>query len=377
MDYLKTLYLHIGTTKTGTSAIQGFCVKNRKVLSSKGYCYPKMPFSYPGFGWRRNALFLQRPIIRDGVRYPDEERQRFLEGMDIIRQLFESYDQVILSDEGIWSASCENRKSLWDELKEYGDRHHFAVKIIVYLRRQDAFLDSLWKQRVKGTRGRRSKISLSWEEFTGDVLEMSRFDYYAGLKRISSVLGRENITVRRYDRRYFPGGMVQADFLQTVGLELTDEYIMAKPSINESLSGNICELKRVVNSLPDLTGGETNYLRKNLLDINSVSGAEYKSSMFSAGEAEAFVGAYRRGNRKVAQEYMDEEELFDMSFDGIHKWQKDNPYLLDDVIRFVAQTNISMLRQMDEENTAVREELERLKGSLRHPFRTFVCAALQ
>ena len=74
---------------------------------------------------------------------------------------------------------------------------------------------------------------------------------------------------------------------------------------------------------------------------------------------------------------MDEEELFDMSFDGIHKWQKDNPYLLDDVIRFVAQTNISMLRQMDEENTAVREELERLKGSLRHPFRTFVCAALQ
>ena len=72
-----------------------------------------------------------------------------MEGMDIIRQLFESYDQVILSDEGIWSASCENRKSLWDELKEYGDRHHFAVKIIVYLRRQDAFLDSLWKQRVK------------------------------------------------------------------------------------------------------------------------------------------------------------------------------------------------------------------------------------
>lgn len=89
------------------------------------------------------------------------------------------------------------------------------------------------------------------------------------------------------------------------------------------------------------------------------------------------IGAYRRGNRKVAQEYMDEEELFDMSFDGIHKWQKDNPYLLDDVIRFVVQTNISMLRQMDEENTAVREELERLKGSLRHPFRTFVCAALQ
>ena len=33
---MKTLYLHIGTPKTGTSALQYFCAGNRKILEEKG-----------------------------------------------------------------------------------------------------------------------------------------------------------------------------------------------------------------------------------------------------------------------------------------------------------------------------------------------------
>ena len=115
---MKTLYLHVGTPKTGTCAIQELCTLNQGLLNSQGYCYPEFPYSYPGFGKRRNAVFLQRPIWKDGVRQPEQEKQRFLEGMDIIRKHFETYDNVILSDEGVWGSSCENRKSIWPELKE-------------------------------------------------------------------------------------------------------------------------------------------------------------------------------------------------------------------------------------------------------------------
>ncbi len=371
---MKTLYLHIGTTKTGTCAIQEFCAKNQKVLNQKGYCFPKMPFSYPGFGRRRNALFLQRPVIRDGVRRPEEETRRFLEGMEVIRQNFETYDNVILSDEGIWAASSEGRAPDWAKLKAYCDEHRFAVKIIVYLRRQDAFIDSLWRQRVKGTRSRRSKVSHSREEYLENILQMSRFDYCAGLKKIADVLGRESMTVRRYDRKSFPGGMIQADFLEAVGLGLTDEYVIPRPTNNESLTENTCEIKRIINSLPDLTGGESNFLREHLLKISAVSGEEYKSSMFSAGEARRFTEQYRQGNREVAKVYMDEEDadLFDMDFDHLRKWEKDNPYLLNDLIRFVTETNVTLLRKMEEESTALSDELERLKDNLRHPFRTCV-----
>ena len=53
----KVVYLHIGTPKTGSSAIQFFCGNNRKLLKEKGVAYPKMPFAFEGIGQYRNAHF--------------------------------------------------------------------------------------------------------------------------------------------------------------------------------------------------------------------------------------------------------------------------------------------------------------------------------
>lgn len=38
--YMKTLYLHIGTPKTGTTSIQEFMVCSREALQKHGICYP-------------------------------------------------------------------------------------------------------------------------------------------------------------------------------------------------------------------------------------------------------------------------------------------------------------------------------------------------
>ena len=35
---MKTLYLHIGTTKTATTSIQKFLEENKDVLQKYGYC---------------------------------------------------------------------------------------------------------------------------------------------------------------------------------------------------------------------------------------------------------------------------------------------------------------------------------------------------
>lgn len=376
---MKTLYLHIGTMKTGTCAIQELCTSNQEILNRQGYCYPKLPYSFPGFGKKRNALFLQRPIVKGGVRQTDAERERFLEGMGIIREHFKTYDNVILSDEGVWGGACKNRKTLWQELKEYSDEHQFSVKIIVYLRRQDLYIDSLWRQGVKGSTNRRSKVAVSWQEYVKNIPIIEQLDYYGELNRISSALGKENVIVRRFDRKKFSDGMIQSDFLELIGLKLTDEYYIKKQSVNESMSGNICEIKRVINLLPGITDSEYVFLRKNLLDINSVSGSEYKSNMFSAQETEAFMETYRQDNRKIAEEYLNEKDtdLFDMDFSSICKWEKDNPYLLDDIIRFATVTNVNILRKMEKENAALRQELDGLKSKLRHPFRTFIRIVLK
>lgn len=376
---MKTLYLHIGTPKTGTSAIQAFCSNNQAVLNSKGYCYPIMPYTYPGIGRNRNAAFLQCDVYKDGVRQDDEEKRRFLEGMSIVRGYFETYDNVILSDEGLWKASYERRKTLWSDLKKYGEKYHFTVKVVVYLRRQDTFIDSRWRQVVKGSGHIRSRVEVSWNQHISNPPQAIQLDYYAALERISAVLDKENVIVRRFDRNHFPDGLIQVDFLKMLGLEMTEEYVITKPSINESFFGNTCEIKRLINAMTDLSDDEYAFLRKALLNINHYSGEAYPSSMFSAQEAEEFLEQYRQGNRKIAEEYLGETgtDLFDMDIKDLDKWEKDNPYMVDDIIRFIAITNAGMMRRTDSENKALKAEIktlkaeiDELKNKLKHPFGT-------
>lgn len=44
---MKTLYLHIGTTKTATTSIQRFLEENKDVLQKYGYCFPDSLHVYP------------------------------------------------------------------------------------------------------------------------------------------------------------------------------------------------------------------------------------------------------------------------------------------------------------------------------------------
>ena len=55
---MPTLYLHIGTPKTGTTALQNFLPANEEVLEQHGICYPDFGFRYAGLGVHRNGHFL-------------------------------------------------------------------------------------------------------------------------------------------------------------------------------------------------------------------------------------------------------------------------------------------------------------------------------
>ena len=54
----KILYVHVGTTKTGTTAIQSFMIDNQEVLNQKGYYYPLFPYRCKDVSERRNARFM-------------------------------------------------------------------------------------------------------------------------------------------------------------------------------------------------------------------------------------------------------------------------------------------------------------------------------
>lgn len=371
---MKTLYVHVGTPKTATSAIQKFCCDNRSVLEAKGYCYPEFPWTYPPKSANRNALFLQS-AVRDasGRRNPEEEKRRVREGLDMVVRQFAEHSCVVLSDEGLWQPMYDRRKTLWQELVEEAKKSGFTVKAIVYLRRQDEFLSSWWNQLIKMRRpvpGRHYE-TMTWEEYRGNVPDSMQLDYYGALERISAVIGKENVIVRRFDKKYFYGGTIQADFLHCLGLEMTEEFRILQENVNMRLSGNMPEIKRILNTMPEMNARENWFFWQALLSCSDISEKEYKCSMFSPEETAEFLEIYEEGNQKIVQEYLLEGDapLFHTDIKDVPKWEKDNPYMQADVIRFIGETDLLLFRKIEEENAKLRRELNELKDMLKHPGR--------
>ena len=95
--------------------------------------------------------------------------------------------------------------------------------------------------------------------------------------------------------------------------------------------------------------------------------------MYSQEEIAQMLDYYGDDNRKVAKEYLHEPgaELFDNTIKDLPKWEKDNPYLLDDIVRFVGASSISLFQENQELKKEIAE-LKKFAEHARHPFRTLL-----
>lgn len=337
---MKTLYLHIGSPKTGTTSIQHFCYDNREALERMGYCYPE--FSYPYFSnrsrldFKRNALFLQAMFMDEkGVRHQDREEEILKDGLAQLQELFKEHDHIILSDEGIWRAAASRRKSIWKELREEGEKGGFTVKIIAYVRNQDELLESWWNQTIK--HGISESNVLTWEEYQEVYPKYINLDYYALLRAAADELGVENVTVRRFHRKFFKNGSLLDDFLDILGLEMSDEFQIDDQSTkNNKMSENFCAIKRIINGMPEVKLTERWRYERLLRTLSPGSSQEYPCRMFSAEEAADFMKKYEESNRQLYETFLaDGQPLFLEKENPPEKWQEDNPHMLNDLVRFI------------------------------------------
>lgn len=366
---MKTLWLHIGMAKTASTAIQTFCSENAKLLEREGFCYPIFSISYPGISRAHNGCFLLKVIKdSDGTRDVNQEAANFQEGMKTVHKLFKSYDNVILSNEIIWRGMDVDKKDFWELMIKEAQKGDFNIRVIVYLRRQDSFISSNWNQLVK-----RQWTEETFEHYISRV-DRTMLNYYDKLERMAALIGKENIIVRRFDREKFVGGNIYSDFLDAVGISITNEYVITKEVRNTSLYGNTHEIKRVLNSIPQIKDRAAQTFLVNILqEFSSLSKEKYPSEMFSKEEANALLEDYASGNKKIAEEYLHEPnaELFDKVQKELLKWQKDNPYMADDVIRLIGIAGICLYQ----ENQMLKKEVHELSSfrfHLEHPVKTII-----
>ena len=202
-----TLLLHIGTPKTGTSSIQHFLFQNREILLQKGWDYPdlKSKLSY----------------LHDFAHNPEKNGNVFYEGIklyprasevsDSVLHILEEFvhnNNVLLSAEEFYEYDTED---LLTRIKE----RITNVKVIIYLRRQDLYVESRWNQIVKDDRCYRG----SFEQYVKDSKEWDEGHYLKKLESISKIIGEENIVVRVYEWSQLFGGNVVEDFFHEMELD--------------------------------------------------------------------------------------------------------------------------------------------------------------
>ena len=356
---MKTLYLHIGTSKTGTTTIQTYCGINREQLKSKGVLFPIMPYHYDRITENRNGHFLYAMIYENGVRNKEKEKQVLKQELDYIVDCFKDYDNVLLSEESIWWATATRRKGLWKYLQEHSQQNNYQVKIIVYLRRQDQFMMSRYNQIIKtDTGGGTQRFYEYFKDMNGKYKCV--MNYRQRLDYMAKFFPKENIVVKRFDRSYFYNGDLNADFLHILGVEIDDTFAELPKDENLAISVQSGELKRVLNRLGTMTFAENQKLLQ-MLNECEVLLPKREVSIMTTEHIEKFMKKFIDDNESIAVVYIgDGKPMFNYDYKQKPVWSYEDKNYHEEVILFFAKAIDSVYK----ENIQLKKENERLNNNI-------------
>lgn len=203
MPSKKRLFIHIGTNKTGTSAIQLFLNSNRRELAKKGLLYPCA-------GCAGDAHYeISRILGFDhGTQpAPEAERVAFLARFKAEVETSRCETCVISSENFVLPKNVALVRSFFED---------FECRIVVYFRRHDHWWLSAYNQAVKMV------AQPPWIRGFQGFLDFNRKknpqfgNYRTLLERWVKIFGQENIMVRPYEREQNQPNII-ADFLTSIG----------------------------------------------------------------------------------------------------------------------------------------------------------------
>jgi hypothetical protein len=214
----KTLVLHIGANKTGSTAIQEFLRLNAAPLSRVGLIVasadllPDSPVS------GQQAPFVESLLadISTGAKIVEERIDGLMQGLP-------KGGRAILSAENL-SNPGNRSPQLFARTAQSHD-----TRVVLYIRRPDEFLLSSWRQWY-------SKTS---DDFWAWIISAAgrRCNWRTVLEGWEKVVPRDRITVRIYDRARLHKSDVISDLLQVLGIvEEQHDFQRPEGNINPSYS---------------------------------------------------------------------------------------------------------------------------------------------
>lgn len=287
-----TVVLHIGTHKTGTTAIQRFAAANRAKLRSRGLWYPSYDeirlFVHYGHHHVAHALANEngnRLSIEDTRRFVDHVLAKRRPGETLLISAEPFYRHVLPAEGGYWA----ERKAYVDRVREFfpGD----DIKVLAIVRRQDTFARSLYQERIKVT-----KFRQTFPEFIAD---RHPFEYYEHLRLFEEAFG--TVDVLLYED-LAAAGLINA-FFGHLGIDVAN--ITGRPSANPSLPIELVEFKRILNGT-SLSSERLKEIGVLLLDKaeRAKSIERGKLDWLSVDEMAAFYESFGETNERLRAAYL-------------------------------------------------------------------------
>lgn len=290
---MKTIYLHIGTPKTGTSALQKFFLDNRIELKNRGISYPKHALGEYDIS-SGNGQEIINIGLKDGV----EKARAYLDKL-VGKSDSES---VLISTEAFY-----NHPDLVRQIVP-------SAKIIVYFRNQLDLVESSYNQAVKRA-GQKASFSTALKRVLA-----SKEPFYTGelILKWAELYGVNNIIFRVYEPESFVNGNIYDDFLSALGVSGGGAFAKPKEKVNVSYNIDALVYKRCVNAITE--GFVFPYMKEVDDTLQAYSherfrSGEVKYSLYSGEElkmASEFFSPYCDEIKRV---FRFEHDLFKKTYD--------------------------------------------------------------
>lgn len=227
---MKTLFLHVGFHKTGTSSIQAFLHNQKRQLLKLNILYPNTGLAGYGHGDLANSL---------KINYDCVKKQLLFGKLDRELNAFNG-DKIVISSECFMESI--DPQIIYDHFK----RENLELRLIMYVRPQPAWAESLFNEIVKDSSRRYSGSILKMREIRrGDL------NYHSLISRWADAFGNASITVRPFEKAQMVNGLYY-DFLNVIDPELHSKIkLPAKDEIkNVSWDPRCVEFLRRINLIP-------------------------------------------------------------------------------------------------------------------------------
>ncbi|MCP4381014.1 MAG: hypothetical protein GY798_06280 [Hyphomicrobiales bacterium] len=289
-----TIILHIGTHKTGTTAIQKFAAAHRRELRERGLWYPS--YAEIGAADRHGHHQLAHAIAGERTnRLTFGDAKRFLE---LIQSKKKPGEIVLLSAEPMYRHVISNLSGdYWERKRAYiqrlGDLLADApVRVVSVFRRQDGFLRSHYQERI-----RKTKYDKVFSEFLNEAKFM--LEYYQQIKLFNETFSDIQLMIYEELARE---NLVQAFFRN---LQIDVAGLDTSGTANQSLPVELVEYRRLLNgtaldivSLRKMTKRLSKYARRGRL--RDPEAIDWWSDRRMAQLVDSFAASNERLRREFA-----------------------------------------------------------------------------